>query len=74
MGADKKDKSRFSATKRDFLKRLGLFSIYIGPVMSTFAMADVGGKPTGPVKKKKGAEPDSGEVLGPRSNGRSRLA
>ena len=56
-----KKKSRFSASKREFLKSAALFTVYIGPVMKTFEMAVVSSKATGPVKKK---DPDSGEVGG----------
>lgn len=53
MSKDKTLKARFSASKRDFLKKMALLGIYIGPAMKTFDMAVVGSKPTGPPKKKK---------------------
>jgi len=51
---EKKDAARFSASKREFLKKMGLFTIYVGPIIHTFEMAEVTAKPTGPpIKKKK---------------------
>ena len=50
--ADKK-KTRFSASKREFLKKMALFGVYIGPAIKTFEMAEITAKPTGPSKKKK---------------------
>ena len=49
---EKKGK-RFSASKRDFLKKSALFGVYIGPLIRTFEMAEIGAKATGPPKKKR---------------------
>ena len=49
----KQRKPRFSASKRDFLKKMALFSVYVGPVIRTFEMAEITAKPTGPPDKKK---------------------
>ena len=55
--SDKKD-SKFSRSKRDFLMRAALLTVYIGPAMKTFEMASVAAKPTVPPPKKK--DPTSG--------------
>jgi hypothetical protein len=69
---EKKRDARFSASKRDFLKKAALFGVYIGPVIRTFEMAEISGKPTGPPKKKK--EASSGTVLRERSTRSGRTA
>ena len=53
MAENKKRGPRFSEAKRDFLKKLVLFTVYIGPAIRTFEMAEVGAAPTGPPEKKK---------------------
>ena len=67
MEKDGKRGTRFSASKRDFLKTAALLGVYIGPVIKTFDMAAVSAKPTGPPKKKKDpsggqAEPSGGQA------------
>ncbi len=52
MSKKSKQEPRFSASKRDFLKRTALLGIYIGPVIRSFEMAAITAKPTGPPKKK----------------------
>ena len=47
----KKRPARFDASKREFLKRMTLLGVYIGPLIRTFEMAEIAGKPTGPPKK-----------------------
>jgi len=49
----RKKKTRFSASKRDFLKKMLLAGIYIGPAIKSFEAAQLASKPTGPPKKKK---------------------
>ncbi len=70
MGKPEKTGPRFSASKRDFLKRTALFGIYIGPLIRTFEMAEIAAKPTGPPKMKKKTETSGRAPL--RSNGRKR--
>ena len=54
MSKDKRQKkARFSASKRDFLKKMALFGVYIGPAIRTFEMTQITSKPTGPPAKKK---------------------
>ena len=55
--------SGFSASKRDFLKKMVLVGVYVGPVIKTFEMAEISGGTTGPVKK----VTSSGQVRLPRS-------
>ncbi len=43
---------RFSASKREFLKKMALFGVYFGPAIRSFEMAQISSKPTGPPKKK----------------------
>ena len=65
MDKDGKQGTRFSASKRDFLKTAALLGVYIGPVIKTFDMAAVSAKPTGPPKKKKDTdqeEPSGGQA------------
>lgn len=71
MSEDKRQKkARFSASKRDFLKKMALLGVYIGPAIRTFEMAQITGKPTGPPKKKK----TTGEARLDRSPRRGELA
>jgi hypothetical protein len=79
MDPKKKQNARFSASKREFLKRLALLTVYVGPLMKTFQMTEMAGKPTGPVKKKRapGDEDDeekSGEVFHIDRGRKSKLA
>lgn len=53
MGKNKKQEPRFSASKRDFLKKTALLGVYIGPVIRSFEMAEITAKATGPPKNKK---------------------
>ncbi len=57
MSSDKKHGPLFSASKRDFLKKTALLGVYIGPVIRTFEMAEITGKPTGPPEDKKKKPP-----------------
>ena len=67
---NKKRSSRFSASKRDFLKKMALFGVYIGPAIRTFEIAEITGKPTGPTKKEKTT---TGTVSIRRPSGKSEL-
>ena len=69
MAKNDRRETRFSASKRDFLKKMALFSVYVGPVLRTFEMAEITGKPTGPPKKEK-VEKTKGKahLLGPTGN------
>ncbi|MFO7898700.1 MAG: hypothetical protein R6V58_06530 [Planctomycetota bacterium] len=61
---------RFSASKRDFLKKMALFGVYFGPVIRSFEMTQVAAKPTGPPKKKE--KPTTGTVRLDRASGKNR--
>lgn len=70
-------KERFSESKRDFLKQMALMAIYTGPLIRSFEMAEISGKPTGPIKKKEPPEPPEstqGEVRARSAPHKSRFA
>lgn len=66
MSEKSKQQPRFSASKRDFLKRTALLGVYIGPLIRTFEMAEITAKPTGPPKKKKKTTKGTARLRGSR--------